>query len=124
LRWPKKENIMYHGTFENQADICNSFEIDSSDLQDCEILFAAYEGDYECEALVVFRRNNKLYEVNGLHCSCYGLEGQWEPEETTAEALRHRIEKGTLGYFLGGYTGDFSVMLDQLSRERQPDNLG
>jgi hypothetical protein len=26
----------------------------------------------------------------GIVCSCYGLEGQWEPEETTWEALAMR----------------------------------
>lgn len=80
-------------------------------------LFAAYDGEYECAALVVYRRYQKLYEVNGTNCSCYGLEDQWDPEETSVEALRHRIDRGTLGYFLGGYTADFSVMLDKLSRE-------
>ena len=38
-----------------------------------------------------------MWEVNGAHCSCYGLEGQWEPEETTVEALRYRVNNGTLG---------------------------
>jgi hypothetical protein len=28
--------------------------------------------------------------VNGSHCSCHGLEGQWEPEETSMKALEHR----------------------------------
>lgn len=38
-----------------------------------------------------------LYEVNGSHCSCYGLEGQWEEEETTVEALAYRLTNGTFG---------------------------
>jgi uncharacterized protein YfaT (DUF1175 family) len=108
---------MFHGKFENQADLLCCFQIDESDLQDCEILFAAYDGDYDCAAFVVYRHNHTLYEVNGAHCSCYGLEDQWEPEETTVEALRHRIDKGTFGYHLGGYYADFCLMLDKLSRE-------
>lgn len=56
-----------------------------------EILFAWYDcADYSGSALVVYERDGKLYEVNGGHCSCYGLEGQWTPEETTAEALGMR----------------------------------
>ncbi len=67
-----------------------------------EILLASYgTPSYEGYAFVLFRRDGKLWEVNGSHCSCYGLEGQWEPEETTVEALRHRLDEGTLGE--GGY---------------------
>jgi hypothetical protein len=36
---------------------------------------------------VIFEKDGKLWEVNGSHCSCYGLEGQWQPEETTWEAI-------------------------------------
>lgn len=51
------------------------------------ILFASYgEDNYSGNAFVLFEKDGKLYEVNGSHCSCYGLEGQFEPEETTLEA--------------------------------------
>lgn len=57
-----------------------------------EVLFASYTYEYyEGDALVVFREDGKLYEVSGSHCSCYGLEDQWEPEETTVETLRARL---------------------------------
>lgn len=47
-----------------------------------EVLWADYEIDgYEGSALVIYRQGNKVFEVSGSHCSCYGLEGQWEPEE-------------------------------------------
>lgn len=70
-----------------------------------EILLASYgTPSYEGYAFVLFQRDGKLYEVNGSHCSCYGLEGQWDPEETTLEALRHRLDKGELGK--GGYDGN------------------
>jgi hypothetical protein len=111
------EFCMYFGLFESQADICRYFSLNREDLEGCEVLFAAYDCDYEGQALVVYRMGDKLYEVNGSHCSCYGLEDQWEPEETFVEALRHRIEKGTLGYFLGGYTADFADMLKRLSSQ-------
>jgi hypothetical protein len=111
---------MYYGLFKTQDDICSYFQISSEDLKGCKILFAAYECEYEGEALVVFRHKRKLYEVNGSHCSCYGLEDQWTPELTNVEALRHRFEKGTLGYFLGGYAGAFNTMLDLLTRKGKP----
>lgn len=53
--------------------------------------------NYEGKAFVLFEEGGKLYEVNGEHCSCRGLEGQWRPEETSAEALLYRIENGTFG---------------------------
>jgi hypothetical protein len=72
------------------------------EFKGAEILLASYgTPSYEGYAFVLFRRDGKLYEVNGSHCSCYGLEGQWDPEETTTEALRHRVKEGTLGE--GGY---------------------
>ena len=56
---------------------------DSNLVHDHEILFAAYEQDsYEGHAVVIFERNNILYLVEASHCSCYGLEGLFKPEET------------------------------------------
>ncbi len=56
-----------------------------------QLVFAAYGGE-ACEgvAMVVFKKGRKLYEVNGSHCSCFGLEGQWTPEETSKAALQIR----------------------------------
>ena len=57
-----------------------------------EIIFAAYGGGgYDGVALVVYERDGKLFEVNGSHCSCYGLEDQWSPEETSKGALEMRV---------------------------------
>jgi hypothetical protein len=54
-----------------------------------ELLFSKYDvGCYEGSAVVIFRLNGVLYENHASHCSCFGLEGQWEPEETTVEALK------------------------------------
>jgi hypothetical protein len=69
------------------------------------ILFASYECEaYEGSAYVLYEENGKLFEVHGSHCSCMGLEGQWEPEETTLDSLKHRLQKGTLGF--DGYSGN------------------
>ena len=62
------------------------------------ILFASYGcANYEGYAFVLFEKEGKLFEVNGGHCSCYGLEGQFSPEETTLEALSHRLINGKMG---------------------------
>jgi len=83
------------------------FGIDDTALDGVTVLLASYTyEDYSGDAFVLFARGGKLYEVNGSHCSCYGLREssysgdtttQWQPEETTVEALRHRLEKGYVG---------------------------
>lgn len=93
---------IYLGEFDNKSDVERYFVC--GNLDDCEILFASYElGDYCGDAFVLFIHNNKLYEVNGSHCSCYGLEDQWQPEETMLVALEHRFKKGNLENMFGGY---------------------
>lgn len=73
------------------AGLLADFAIDSSVVKDEEILYAAYTYEsYSGSALVLYERDGRPYEVHGGHCSCYGLEGQWEPEETSWEALRMR----------------------------------
>lgn len=62
------------------------------------ILFASYGYEnYSGDAWVLFEKEGKLYEVKGGHCSCYGLEGQWEPEEVNLDELQQRLTKGTFG---------------------------
>lgn len=95
--------------------------------QNIEVLLASYgTEDYGGDAFVLFRRDGNLYEVNGGHCSCYGLGEQnysgdrgtqWEPEETTVEALRHRLEKGEIGRGYNGneYADELRQVLDSMT---------
>lgn len=87
------------------------------------MLFASYEyADYAGDAFVLFRKDGKLYEVNGGHCSCYGLEGQWEPEETTIEALEHRLKEGNLGsstYGPNHFAFELTLQLQKLKAREQ-----
>lgn len=104
---------IYVGDFENKEDVFQEFSDSYSELdldmmkemENCNILFAWYgNGGYDGSAFVLFARDGELYEVNGGHCSCYGLEGQWDPELTSVEALKHRIANGSLGQ--DTYTSD------------------
>lgn len=82
---------VYFDLFENKEDVVREFQINSEQLEGVEILYACYSyEDYSGDTHVIFRKDGKLYEVNGGHCSCNGLEGQWEPEETTVAALLFR----------------------------------
>lgn len=57
-----------------------------------EVLFHEYvRGSYDGSAFTLFRdKQGRLMECNGSHCSCFGLEGQWDPEPTFREALLKR----------------------------------
>lgn len=105
------------------------FGIDDATLAGATILLASYGyEDYEGSAFVLFERGGKLYEVNGSHCSCYGLneqsfsgetDTQWQPEETTLGSLRHRLETGQLGNAACSgmeYGGALRAVLDSLCK--------
>lgn len=80
------------------TQMMKDFEEDPESWKNINVLLAIYSyGCYDGTAFVLFERDGKLYEVDGGHCSCYGLEQQWKPEETTVESLRHRLNNGQLG---------------------------
>jgi len=102
----------------------STYVYDREFVTEKELLFAWYgQRSYDGSAFVLFRRDGKLYEVNGGHCSCYGLENQWRPEETSKKALLHRIEKGRLGK--GDYVGEqfAQQLLELLSTIREKVNV-
>lgn len=71
-------------------------KINLSKYENINILFASYSCDnYEGDAYVLFEREGQLFEVFGSHCSCYGLEGQFEEEESSLDAIEHRLLNGT-----------------------------
>jgi len=78
--------------FKDVEDIVGNYEGKSrEDLDGATIHLAWYGyGSYSGSSLVIYEKGGKLYEVNGSHCSCRGLEGQWEPEETSLAALAMR----------------------------------
>lgn len=89
-------------------------DFQSDEPKSVEVLLAYYDyEDYSGSAFVLFRKEGKLHEVNGSHCSCYGLEGQWEPEETTVEAITHRLEAGHYG--IDPFKSELRDVLDHLN---------
>lgn len=83
--------MIYLNRFANNADIISAYEAPQDALDDANVLIAWYgDGSYCGASFVLYECAGKLYEVNGSHCSYNGLEGQWEPEETTWEALSKR----------------------------------
>ena len=88
---------IYLHCWKNEQDMLESFEIKKEDLDGFEVLLASYDREgWDGSAFVLLKKDGQLFEVNGNHCSCFGLEGQWALEETSKEALLHRMEKGRL----------------------------
>ncbi len=72
-------NRVYLG-FKDWADVAHEFQAEIGPEPDK--VFAAYSTPpYEGDAVVIFNRDGKWWLATGAHCSCYGLEEQWEPEQ-------------------------------------------
>ena len=78
---------------EVKKHIVSSYEVEQSEIDKYEIL-VAYEsvGSWGCDSsswiLLKEKSTGLLFENHGSHCSCYGFEDQFEPEETTVEYLQ------------------------------------
>lgn len=85
----------YIQEFSDKEDVLDQYKAPVDALDDAVIHLAWYGyGSYCGYSLVIFEKGGQLFEVNGSHCSCNGLEGQWGPEETTWEALKMRNFSG------------------------------
>lgn len=91
---------MYVAEFKCNEDVAQSYSRNGNKndyihilktLNESAVYIAWYGyGDYCGQSFVLFEHNGILYEVNASHCSCYGLEGQWAPEETNWAVLAMR----------------------------------
>ena len=104
----------YHGDFNSWADVREQFEPEwknySGELrwgrrqavppvEPEAVLYAEYEAEgYEGSAIVIYRQGDRVFEVTGWHCSCYGLEDQWEPEEYDVPTYLAFAERTKDGY--------------------------
>lgn len=100
---------MFYDGFSSREDMCSHFEI--PDFEGV-VIYASYDVDgYEGSAQIMFINRGKIYTVSGGHCSCYGLEGQWQPEEMPIETLQSIAEKGD-----GSYSSNIRAALSVLER--------
>lgn len=82
----------YFGAFGSVKDVEQTWAGEGV-LSGAVVIVAIYAmGDYEGDAMIVFRKDGKLFEAHCSHCSCNGLD-RWFPEETTYEALVDRLDK-------------------------------
>lgn len=113
---------IYNDGFEKWADVASNFAPEMWSMkpeeravaqaalipEPEEVLFAGYRTpSYEGYALVVYRNGDKYYTVEGSHCSCMGLEGQWNPEEYSKETLRQVYERKAETLAKSTYESDY-----------------
>lgn len=86
----------YNDGFNDWRDMQHQFEMNDAEPE--EVIYASYEQEgYEGWSTVIYRNGDKFYYNYAGHCSCYGLEGQWDPEEYSAELFLAAYEKGHWG---------------------------
>lgn len=103
-------NVLYledlEGLSENDIveHLIIGYEAKREEIEKYNILIA-YEsvGSWGCDSSSFFllqdKETKKLYEVHGSHCSCYGFEDQFKPEEATLEYLK----SDHFSFYTGGY---------------------
>lgn len=96
---------------DGESRMLADFSIDTKALEGATVLAAAYtyEG-YSGSAYVLFEKDGKLFSVNGGHCSCYGLEDQWKPEEVVPAADKN--------FEYGGFSDEFSNHVRSIMESR------
>lgn len=101
----------YYGDFENADDVYSSFCVSDADREGVKILFASYENEgYDGYAQVIFYKDEALYEVTGSHCSCYGLEAQWDPQLIDLDEIRGLARRS-----VRAYGADYSGFLNSIA---------
>ena len=97
-----KQKPVFLNDWNSKEQVLADFDVKEKQA-DANILFASYTAaNYSGDAWVLSEKDGELWETNGGHCSCYGLEGQWDTERVVLAELKNRITKGDLGK--GGYS--------------------
>lgn len=84
----------FYDLFDSVEAIRASFDEPDALPDGAVVIAAAYSyEDYCGYASVVYVHDGVVYEVHGSHCSCYGLEDQWKPEQANIAELRARMAR-------------------------------
>jgi hypothetical protein len=91
------------------GDLKCEWQVERAVLDRFEVLVAYQSvGNWGCDSSAWFllreKSTGRLFEACGSHCSCYGFEGQFEPEQTTVTYLKS--DKFSFG--LGGYDSTYN----------------
>lgn len=93
------KNRNYAGSFEKWEDVIANFGGECP-KKEPRFVFGQYETpSYEGYATVITSPDGKSFDVTeGSHCSCYGLEGQWEPTKHNVSEIR-KMMGATVGFY-------------------------
>lgn len=113
--------------FADWADVANNFggwkKKSRENLEEIpepeEVLVAANNQEcYEGDAWIVYRNGDRYFSVEGSHCSCYGFEDQWRPEEyPDAKTFLTALNKGTWNDDYGA-KGRYLAMVKNILEQR------
>ena len=113
---------VYEGGFSSWEDVCRQFE--ESVPEPDEVVFAVYDQEmYEGYADVIYRVGERFYWASGSHCSCYGLEEQWSPEEYSRDELVAVLLRGNHFWWAQDPVAVRDEVLGRVSSE-SPSQLG
>lgn len=115
-----KMKEVYCGEFVDRNDMLMQFNIDESALSGYKVLLAFYSYEcYEGYAFVLLKKkkSKELFTVYGSHCSCYGLEDQFDMESASIE----QIEKlhASDYYYYRGCSKELGEILVRLKEKAQ-----
>ena len=73
--------------------------------------------EYEGYADVIYRVGDRFYWASGSHCSCYGLEDQWSPEEYSRDELVAALLRGRHFWWAADSVAVRDEVLERVSPE-------
>ena len=86
--------------------VAGNFEADLG--AEPRLVYAVYSTPaYEGSPTVIFWRDGKWFEAGGGHCSCYGLEGQWDAKEIDPTEHLAAIKEGKKILLVADSEGDY-----------------
>lgn len=73
-----------------------------------DLVYAVYSTPaYEGAASVIFRQGGTWFEAGGGHCSCYGLEDQWDPKPIDPKEHLAALDDGKKTLLVADSEGDY-----------------
>ncbi len=118
--------MIYYNNFTNWEDVVNEFyEVYAECPEPDEVILADYRYEsYEGDAWIVYRNGEKYYSIDAGHCSCYGLEGQFDPEEyDTKDLFIACLEKRKGGWCCGVVKERIDEVLNKLTQPTQSEDI-
>lgn len=110
--------MVYRGYWSCWQDVERDFQLAKGSVAPDRVLLAAYDesdAGYDGYADVVYRIGDRYFRVQAAHCSCYGLEGQWEAEEYSREEFLGALSRDM--FFFCGESAEVREELRQLVSE-------